>query len=231
MKVAAILLLVVLQVSGAFQFCSAARNYNNYNNNKVEDGKWSWNWNETLASAAGHAAVVLAGGEGEPSYPLYKQCDSRWGSELIYTKTVCQVGCLMSSISMGLSGWKISVAGNPSNPGTLNSWLKENSGYTTGNDLIEDALNALVPGIWSSSGMHKKNDISPETLLTLFDNSIVVANVMHGRHFVLATSWSPSDPDTLGVNDPGFSTTSYSLEDDVVGWRVFTMLDSQRGSK
>ena len=56
MKVAAILLLVVLQVSGAFQFCSAARNYNNYNNYKVEDGKWSWNWNETLASAAGHAA-------------------------------------------------------------------------------------------------------------------------------------------------------------------------------
>jgi len=40
------------------------------------------------------------------SFPLYKQCDSRWGSHRIgsSSKTICQVGCLMSSVSMVLDG-------------------------------------------------------------------------------------------------------------------------------
>ena len=29
-------------------------------------------------------------------YPLYHQCDDNWGSDMMVTKTICQVGCLMS---------------------------------------------------------------------------------------------------------------------------------------
>ena len=54
-------------------------------------------WNVTRA-------FDLLATEGPHDYPLYKQCDSRWGSDIIVSKTVCQVGCLMSSISMGLAG-------------------------------------------------------------------------------------------------------------------------------
>lgn len=37
-------------------------------------------------------------------YPLYKQCDSRWGNQLMQTETICSVGCLMSSTSMAIAG-------------------------------------------------------------------------------------------------------------------------------
>lgn len=63
-----------------------------------------------------------------PTYPLYKQCDSRWGNDTMHVKTLCDVGCLESSISMALRGWRVPVGDKPSNPGTLNQWLLENSG-------------------------------------------------------------------------------------------------------
>jgi len=36
---------------------------------------------------------------------------------------------------MGLNGHGISIDNKPSNPGTLNAWLKANRGYTQGDDL------------------------------------------------------------------------------------------------
>lgn len=30
-------------------------------------------------------------------YPLYKQCNSSWGDDVMEHDTICQVGCLMSS--------------------------------------------------------------------------------------------------------------------------------------
>ena len=110
-----------------------------------------------LASAAFSAAPSVAVDVADvsvdaPTYPLFKQCDPRWGSDLIATKTVCQVGCLMSSVSMGLNGWGVYVDAETSNPGTLNAWLKKNGGYS-GDDLIENALNEIVPNMWSPGGM------------------------------------------------------------------------------
>lgn len=47
----------------------------------------------------------------------------------------------------------------------------------------------------------------------------------HGRHFVLTTAvqanaTSPGNH-TISVNDSGFDVDEYSLERDVVGWRIF----------
>ena len=39
-------------------------------------------------------------------------------------KTICQVGCLMTSISMALNGWNITIGSKKSNPETLNEWLR-----------------------------------------------------------------------------------------------------------
>ena len=156
------------------------------------------------------------------SYPLFKQCDDWWGDDTMETKTICEAGDLMTSLAMGLAGWKISLDGSPSNPGNLNNWLLENDGYTDSNNLIEDALNALVPGMWSQSGMHTTNDISVDDLKDLMNHDyIVVANVMKGRHFVLATGYDGWD--TVYVNDPGFDNTQYSYSQDVWGWRIFSM--------
>ena len=66
------------------------------------------------------------------TYPLFKQCDSRWGSHQLGTSsaTICSAGCAMSSVAMGLAG-----VGKNYNPGTLNDWLKGHGGYVSG-DLI-----------------------------------------------------------------------------------------------
>ena len=40
------------------------------------------------------------------NYPMYKQCDSRWGNQKLGTsaKTICDAGCAMSSVAMALGG-------------------------------------------------------------------------------------------------------------------------------
>ena len=88
-------------------------------------------------------------------FPLYKQCDSAWGSDLMVTKTICQVGCLMSSVSMGLSGSNIDIEGLGADPGTLNTWLQENGGYDDYNDLIESVVPEINPDriVWPDDGL------------------------------------------------------------------------------
>ena len=56
--------------------------------------------------------------------PMYKQCDSRWGSHALGNsggKTICQAGCLVSSVAMAI--------GSSQNPGSLNDWLKGHGGF------------------------------------------------------------------------------------------------------
>ena len=46
------------------------------------------------------------------AYPLYKQCDGAWGGDEIGSATgvtICDVGCLMSSVSMALTRFGITV--------------------------------------------------------------------------------------------------------------------------
>jgi hypothetical protein len=173
-------------------------------------------------------------------YPLYKQCDpvcclvsssiaslhgQRWANNIMEPpETICDVGCLMSSISMAINGWNISISGQTSDPATLNEWLRDNNGYTSGSDLEEDVVPNIDPAIWPLDGMHTTNDLTLDTIRgLLIHKRVVIANVMHGEHFVLVTGFSYSDPDTLYVNDPGFNTTTYSYSNDVVGWRLFHM--------
>ena len=53
------------------------------------------------------------------AYPLFKQCDPTWGNDTIVDKTVCQVGCLMSSCAMALDGHGITLPdGSGIDPGT-----------------------------------------------------------------------------------------------------------------
>jgi hypothetical protein len=82
------------------------------------------------------AGEKLIGKEVMPwSYPLYKQCDPRWGNNTMVTSTICQVGCLMSSISMALHGRNLTISGEQSDPAVLNLWLQQNQGYDNENGM------------------------------------------------------------------------------------------------
>lgn len=134
------------------------------------------------------------------TYPLYKQCDSKWGSEQLGTSsnTICKAGCLMSSVSMALAG-----IGKGYNPGTLNTWLKHNGGYVSGDLFVWGAVSHL--------GLSYVGKVSNSNIASnLAANHIVILNVHNGGHWVLATSMSGS---TIHVNDPGYSTTSYTLSE------------------
>ncbi|EGD82360.1 hypothetical protein PTSG_03025 [Salpingoeca rosetta] len=162
------------------------------------------------------------------AYPLFKQCNASWGSDVMVHETICQVGCLMSSVSMGLRGHSVLVAGTPSNPGVLNAWLRKHGGYNDQDDLNEAALDAIntTSKIWPADGMHTSNDLDPYTIRAfMLQGRSVVVNVMHGRHFVLATGWLYNSSDPILVNDPGFNTTAYSHANDAVGYRIFDFAD------
>ena len=134
------------------------------------------------------------------TYPLYKQCDSKWGNEQLGTSsnTICKAGCLMSSVAMALSG-----VGKNYNPGTLNTWLKGHGGYVSGDLFVWASVNSL--GIKYVGKVANSNIAS-----NLASGHIVILNVHNGGHWVLATSMSGS---TIQVNDPGYSTTSYTLSE------------------
>lgn len=102
----------------------------------------------------------------------------------------------MSSVAMALTG-----AGKSQNPGTLNTWLKGHGGYVSG-DLF-------VWGSVSSLGLKYIGKVGNSNIASsLSAGHVVILNVHNGGHWVLATSMSGS---TIQVNDPGFSTTSYTL--------------------
>jgi hypothetical protein len=74
------------------------------------------------------------------NYPLYKQCDSRWANDQLGTSsnTICKAGCLMSSAAMALSG-----TGHTHDPKSLNTWLKSNGGYVSGDLFVWGSINKI----------------------------------------------------------------------------------------
>lgn len=141
------------------------------------------------------------------------------------TKTICQVGCLMSSTAMGLAGTHNPIKIIPSNPKSLNEWLKNNEGYD-GNNLIETQVPLINPDriFWPDDGFHKTKDLSFEEVTKYIEKGrIVIGNVNNGGHFVLLTGYSTEDGDTFAVNDPGYERETYSYEKDLVGFRIYDM--------
>ena len=74
------------------------------------------------------------------TYPLYKQCDSRWGPNQLGAspRDICQAGSLITSVAMALSG-----IGHYETPDTLNTWLKSHKGYVSGDEFVWSSINSL----------------------------------------------------------------------------------------
>ena len=138
------------------------------------------------------------------SYPLYKQCDSRWGSDKLGTsgQTICQAGCLMSSVAMVIADCGRSIGGAQATPKTLNTFLRNNGGYVSGNLFVWGAVNSFGLGFVGKA--YNSNDIQNH----FRQGRAVILNVNNGGHWVLVTGISGS---SYLVNDPGFARTSYGF--------------------
>ena len=177
--------------------------------------------------------------------PLYKQCDEKWGNDLmgvpgaLKRAKVCAQGCAMSSIAMALAGRGIRLpSGKIPTPGTLNAYLVANNGYRilqgNPNNLVLDAPNSASGGLvrlvgeWGGKCCGEQDALPPKSKLIEWvmasgtGSMIVIPHVRSGSHFVLATGYDPST-DSFTVNDPGFNETSYAFEEmsDVLIYSAF----------
>jgi hypothetical protein len=132
----------------------------------------------------------------------------------------------MSSIASALAGHAILVGNQSTNPGTLNTWLRDHDGYDKDNNLEE----AIIPKIssriswtcsWCGSFRNSTQFSIGNIAQQLEAGHVVIANVDAGHHFVLVTGYNITH-DTIYVNDSGFDRNCYPL-DQVVGWRIFEM--------
>eukprot|EP01116_Phalansterium_solitarium_P012882 TRINITY_DN2957_c0_g1_i1.p2 TRINITY_DN2957_c0_g1~~TRINITY_DN2957_c0_g1_i1.p2 ORF type:complete len:211 (-),score=85.89 TRINITY_DN2957_c0_g1_i1:246-830(-) len=134
-------------------------------------------------------------------YPLFKQCDPRWGGNQLGGcggTTICDAGCAMSSVTMFIAG-----RGYNGNPGTLNSWLNSNGGYADGCDIYW----ADVDKLGYSTCMGAEDATYDEICSGVSAGHGVIINVRSGTHWVLVTGCAGNN--VFYVNDPGFSTNTY----------------------
>ena len=135
------------------------------------------------------------------NYTHFLQCDSRWGDDLMATKTICAVGCLMNSVSSALNGHGIRFRLQNNNdlivpnPGTVNKFLRQNGGYDSDSNFIHETITKMcksgapTPCAISlpEDFMHRAADITMAQMRKrLSEYTSMVANVKNGRHFVLA---------------------------------------------
>eukprot|EP01125_Pyxidicula_operculata_P012030 TRINITY_DN3941_c0_g1_i1.p1 TRINITY_DN3941_c0_g1~~TRINITY_DN3941_c0_g1_i1.p1 ORF type:complete len:188 (-),score=29.29 TRINITY_DN3941_c0_g1_i1:17-580(-) len=154
------------------------------------------------------------------TYPLYKQCDTKWGQQEMGVPgqaeddTICHQGCAMSCVSMALAGFNITIDGQVSTPETLNNWLRKNNGYVClGGDccnLVLDAPNRIAPLQVKSLG-EPLTPFLPTLQKMVQDGLIVIAHVRNRSHFVLLTGVVL--PSSFLVNDPGFDQKIYHYSD------------------
>lgn len=156
-------------------------------------------------AASNFLTVVQNGGGGGSTsgcrqnynYPLFKQCDSRWGGDRLgSSSTICQVGCLMNSVCSALNGRGKSSM----NPGQLNQYLLKNGGYYG---------NLFVWGAVSRLGFNYLGQTTDKQAIInwVCQGKVVILNVRNGGHWVLAKSYSNG---VFEVNDSGFSVSSYT---------------------
>eukprot|EP00456_Euglypha_rotunda_P020516 TRINITY_DN17900_c0_g1_i6.p1 TRINITY_DN17900_c0_g1~~TRINITY_DN17900_c0_g1_i6.p1 ORF type:complete len:140 (-),score=24.17 TRINITY_DN17900_c0_g1_i6:11-430(-) len=105
------------------------------------------------------------------------------------------------------------------NPGTLNQYLRTNNGYLCAggdcNNLVLDAPDSLAPKGWNITFISEEEKPDYATLQSYIKSQQIVsiAHVRNNTHFVLLTGWDPDVANTFYVNDPAYSSTTYSYND------------------
>jgi hypothetical protein len=151
------------------------------------------------------AIVALVALSQARTYPMFKQCDPAWRNDQLGTSsnTICSAGCLMSSASMGLAG----TVKPDINPSILNKWLTQNGGYVSGDLFVWSTINTF--------GVTFQGKVANSEIKANLDKgNIVICNVHNGKHWVIAYGYNG---DNILINDPNYTTPSYSLAEIVDG--------------
>ena len=154
------------------------------------------------------AALALLG-TAVSGYDLLRQCDSRWSSDILGTsggKTICDLGGAVSSLAMILDDCDQDLYGFDVNPGSLNKWLKENNGFTNGNQIVWSRTDSLTNGVKYVTVT--SSDTSIKYYLDLGDAALL--RVSNEPHYVLGYGYTGS---TYFVLDPRNVRRSYKTSE------------------
>jgi len=138
-------------------------------------------------AASSFLAREGTGGCRQRAYPLFKQCDGRWGADRLgSSSTICAVGCLITTVAMAMNGLGKRIDGQVVTPKNFNQFLLRNGGYS-GNLFI-----------WGSVSRYGFRYLGQPTAIATIKthicaNKIVALNIDRGGHWVLA----------IGVNADG----------------------------
>ncbi len=172
----------------------------------------------TLASAE----LFTATAAGDLNVPDYKQFTLPWGSQVYdgadnwfpLAPSITRWGCALTSSAMILNyyGYHLLPDGNPLNPGTLNTWLKDNNGYVDGitsGYVNPQAIAKLSKKAKTINGITALDALqfvfipgySPSQLATDLTNSHPDILEEPG-HFIIAKGINGS---TFDINDPAYN--------------------------
>ena len=148
----------------------------------------------------------------------WKQCDPRWGNMYVGSKTICSIGCALTSISIQLarSGVQLNVSGE-FNPGTFMQTHKSNGGFS--DNIITWNVSRIAPNfklIASHEALFGTKENKINTLKKYAaDGEYIVLGVRHGigqdiGHYV---AYNDSSTDEIFVFDPAGNTTGKLFHD------------------
>lgn len=148
----------------------------------------------------------------------WKQCDPRWGNMYVGSKTICSIGCALTSISIQLarSGVQLNVSGE-FNPGTFMQTHKSNGGFI--DNIITWNVSRIAPNfklIASHEALFGTKENKINTLKKYAaDGEYIVLGVRHGvgqdiGHYV---AYNDSSTDEIFIFDPAGNTTGKLFHD------------------
>lgn len=148
----------------------------------------------------------------------WKQCDPRWGNMYVGSKTICSIGCALTSISIQLarSGVQLNVIGE-FNPGTFMQTHKSNGGFS--DNIITWNVSRIAPNfklIASHEALFGTKENKINTLKKYAaDGEYIVLGVRHGvgqdiGHYV---AYNDSSSDEIFIFDPAGNTTGKLFHD------------------
>ena len=148
----------------------------------------------------------------------WKQCDPRWGNMYVGSKTICSIGCALTSISIQLarSGVQLNVSGE-FNPGTFMQTHKSNGGFS--DNIITWNVSRIAHNfklIASHEALFGTKENKIKTLKKYAaDGEYIVLGVRHGvgqdiGHYV---AYNDSSSDEIFIFDPAGNTTGKLFHD------------------
>lgn len=144
-------------------------------------------------------------GGSNASDPQWKQYDSKWGSNVMQTKTIKQVGYLMTSVSILLK--MTGLTDSNFNPAVMNSYLKSHGGYVNGNNFVWASTDGYVSG-WKHVGsatLSGTNSTKMSKIKSLIQSGYyVTVCVKNGGHWVAVTGYDDND---ITMSDPASNST------------------------